>query len=103
MRHLSHKSEGARLRSLASKHGLDLFLTQDTILWAESSDLTRTDLLVILRNGCIVKSFRCGQQWRRIVRGNDRDGEGYCLTVTAAYAQKRIVVLQGQKEASNDW
>jgi len=62
----------------------------------------RRDVLAALKNGSITMSERRGQQWRRVVRGCDLDGQGMILTVTISYPLRRITVLEFKLEPAND-
>jgi hypothetical protein len=92
-RHLSYPSEGAKLRSLAQNKFLELLLTKVVEETMEVNGATRIDLLMALRNCAVIRSERRGNQWRRVVRGQDLDERCITMVVTVAYPQRRILVL----------
>jgi hypothetical protein len=93
-RHLSHPSEGAKIRSLAQHKFLEILLTDIVKSTMEENGATRIDLLMALRNCAVIGSERRGNQWRRLVRGQDIDGRTITMVITVAYPQRRILILE---------
>jgi hypothetical protein len=85
--------DGERIRRLARFEGVELLLS-----WPEKlrkQDITRPDVLAILRTCSVVKSERCDDTWRRTVKGFDRDEGEVFLVVTIELGLKRITVFDG--------
>src|ERR1700733_11439834 len=101
-RRLSHSSEGAKIRSLANHREVAILLTNDASDTAEQRGLTRSDLLMALRTCSVVQSVGRGQQWRRVVRGADIDGNSITMIVTVVYHFRRIVVLEIEGERDEE-
>jgi hypothetical protein len=97
-RRLNHSTEGAKLRALANHRLVELLLSFAAYEAADKQDITRTDLLMALRTCAIVKSELHGTQWRRVVQGNDMDGNALVMTVTVIYPIRRIRVIEVERE-----
>jgi ribosomal protein S6E (S10) len=95
-RHLSHATEGTRLRNLANNRQVELLPIDGVLAIMNETGQTRMDLLVAIRNGSIVRSERRGLQWRRTVRGQNIEGNLITIIVTVAYPIRRISVLELQ-------
>jgi hypothetical protein len=93
-RHLSHATEGTRLRNLANNRLVELMPIDSVLEIMIETGQTRMDLLVAIRNGSIIRSERRGLQWRRTVRGQNIEGELITMIVTVAYPIRRISVLE---------
>ena len=96
---LNHSTEGAKLRALANHRQVELLLSTSASDFAEEHEITRSDFLMALRTCAVVKSELYGAQWRRVVRGNDIDGDVLLMTVTVVYPIRRIRVLEVQLES----
>lgn len=57
---------------------------------------------IIQTVGSVVQTVGRGQQWRRVVRGADIDGNSITMIVTVVYHFRRIVVLEIEGERDEE-
>jgi hypothetical protein len=102
-RHLSHSTEGTKIRSLAQNKYVEILLTEIVERTMEENGATRIDLRFALRNCAVIGSERRGRQWRRIVRGKDIEERAITMVITVAYPQRRILVLEVEIGEIDGW
>jgi hypothetical protein len=92
-RQLYKAPEGVKIRRLAASESLDILFTCDEKL--RKHEIWRPDALSALRTGSVVKSERRNGEWRRTIRGIDRDEGEISLVITVDQEHRLIVVLDG--------
>jgi hypothetical protein len=88
--------DGARIRKLALAERIDLLFICDEKL--RRHEIWRQDALNALRTCSIVHSEHLCGEWRRTIRGVDRDDGEIFLVVAVDYATRRIVVIDGWRK-----
>jgi hypothetical protein len=92
-------AEGTRIRKAAACY--DILLTCNEKL--RKQDIWRPDVRHALKTCSVTESYREGQEWRRTIRGSDREGGEIFLVVTLDADQRLIVVFEGwRKEGSQN-
>jgi len=90
-----YHSEGSKLRRLARSPGVEILFGSHADRELEKDNITRPDALAALASGTVVNSELHGLEWRRTVRGHNRDGDEIMLVVTVDYDIGRIEVVTG--------
>jgi hypothetical protein len=85
--------EGVKIRRLAASASVDILFTCDEKL--RKHEIWRPDALFALKPRSVVKSERHGLEWRRTIRGDDRDEGEIFLVITVDQEHRLIVVLDG--------
>jgi len=89
-----HKAaEGPKIRRLAASDSVDILFGCDEKL--RKHEIWRPDVLCGLKTCSVVGSERCGQEWRRTVRGYDREDNEIFLVITVDQHRRLIAVIDG--------
>lgn len=99
-RKFGHTPDGVRLRRLAMDHSTELMFTQRSGYEASERGIYRQDCLSAIITGRVIGSEKLGPDWRRTVRGKDRDGETITIVLTVvplSAGAQRIVILETER------